>query len=560
MMDDDEPSTAGGLPAVGLPAVTLPAVTLGDVLAQPDLDLAAVVPGEPSLVVRSAHSSEIDDPGRWLEPESVMLTTGLRLVGVETDGETARRLVEGLKRARVVALFFGVGVNFSHVPAALVAACRAAGLPLYEVGAEVPFYRVENYINASAGAPEAYQLRRAVRLTNELVDSLSSEEPTKALVARLASLARGTAVLYGPTGRTVESTGAGPLQLICAELQQRRWSGPAFEIGRWTVMGRSVALRGNMYIIAIASRTPGAVVELGPMLLETAQRLLGGINAINRLAVSRQRHEGVQLLTDLQDGIPLGREQRYWERLEPFLFRPFAPVRALVARSVDGRALDGGAIQSLLEGAEKQTLGLLLAESGRSPAAPPGFTALVADGPGLEPWTAAASSRASLGLSEPFTDLSAAPDAFGEAEAAAEIAVERLGVGAQGSTGLGAVVKIDDVDPASWLLARRRSRRDRDKVARYAAPLRRDPELVATIVRYLARGMDVAATAGDLFVHGNTVRYRLRKAEDLLGGSLTDAAVVANLYLSLRAEIEGAKHESAQREDQQREKPVGEPD
>jgi purine catabolism regulator len=512
------------------------AVTLGDVLAQPDLDLRAVVPGDPATVVRSAHSSEIDDPGRWLEPESVMLTTGLRLVGAETDRVRAETLVAGLKAARVVALFFGVGVTFAHVPATLVAACRASGLPLYTVGAEVPFYRVENYINASAGAPEAYQLRRAVRLTNELVESLSSEEPTKALVGRLASLCRGTAVLYGPTGRTVESTGSGPLQLIWAELQRRRWSGPSFEIGRWTVMGRSVALRGNTYVVAIASHSPTAVTELGPMILETAQRLLGGINAINRLAVSRQRHEGVQLLSDLQDGIPLGREQRYWERLEPFLFRPFAPVRAVAARSVDGRALDAAEIQRLLESAEKGTLGVLLAESTRSPAAPPGFTALAADTASLGQWATAASARASLGLSEPFTDLSTAPDAFGEAEAAADIAVERPHPG-----GRGTIVRIDDVDPASWLLARRRSQRDRDKVARYANVLRNDADVLATVICYLALGMDVARAAAVLYVHGNTVRYRLRKAGEMLGGTLTDPAVVANLYLSLRGEIEEVK-------------------
>lgn len=513
-----------------------PSVTLGDIVAQADLDLAAVVSGDASLPVRSAHSSEVGDPGRWLEPESVMLTTGLRLVGHETDRRLAEQLVGGLVRARVVALFFGIGVDFDRVPATLVAVCRAARLPLYTVGAEVPFYRVENYINASAGTPDAYQVRRAMRLTNELVESLSSEDPTKALIAMLASLCRGTAVLYGPTGRAVESTGAGPLQLIWAELQQRRWSGPAFEIGRWTVMGRSVGLRGNTYVVAIASRNPGAVADLGPVLLETTQRLLGGINAINRLAVSRQRHEGIQLLTELQDGIPIGREQRYWERLEPFLFRPFSPVRAVLARSVHGRALEGEVIHGLMTAAERHKLGLLLAESTRSPSAPPGFTALLADSDGLESWIAEACLSTALGLSEPFTDLSAAPDAFGEAEAAVEIAVERLRPG-----GAGTYVRIDDVDPASWLLSRRRSHRDRDKVSRYSDALRRDPDVLATVVQYLALDMDVAKTAAVLYVHGNTVRYRLRKAGELFGGALTDAAVVANLYLSLRKEIEEAR-------------------
>ncbi|GAB4098371.1 helix-turn-helix domain-containing protein [Sinomonas halotolerans] len=509
-------------------------VTLGDILAQPDLDLAPVVPGDPALAVASAHSSEIGDAGRWLEPGSAMLTTGLRFVGHETDRALAEALVDGLRRARVVALFFGVGVNFTHVPASIVAACRAARLPLYTVGADVPFYRVENYINAAAGAPDAYQLRRAMRLMNELLDSLSAQEPTRALIARLASLSRGTAVLYGPSGRTVEATGAGPLQLMWAELRRRRWEGPPFEIGRWTVLGRALALRGNTHVLAIASRDARAVTELGPVLIETTQRLLGGINAISRLAVSRQRHEGVQLLTEIQDGIPVGREQRYWEMLEPFLFGAYAPVRAVVARSVPPGGPAGEHAQRLLEQAERATLGLLLAESGRSPADPPGFTALVADVPALAGWLEEARGGTAIGLSEPFADLSLAPDAFAEAETAAGIAGERLGAG---SSIAGAVVRLDDVDPASWLLARRRSQRDRDKVERFAEALRRDPDVFATVVRYLALGMDVARTASALFVHGNTVRYRLRKAEELVGGPLTDAAVLANLYLCLRREV-----------------------
>jgi len=67
--------------------------------------------------------------------------------------------------------------------------------------------------------------------------------------------------------------------------------------------------------------------------------------------------------------------------------------------------------------------------------------------------------------------------------------------------------------------------------------LRREPGLLVTVVRYLALDMDVGRTARSLFLHGNTVRYRLHKAEELLGGCLSEVAVVANLYLALQDEI-----------------------
>ncbi|MFJ2199018.1 helix-turn-helix domain-containing protein [Streptomyces violaceusniger] len=49
---------------------------------------------------------------------------------------------------------------------------------------------------------------------------------------------------------------------------------------------------------------------------------------------------------------------------------------------------------------------------------------------------------------------------------------------------------------------------------------------------YLACNLDVRATAEAMFLHPNSVRYRLRRVEELLGGApITSAVIVANLYL-----------------------------
>ena len=63
----------------------------------------------------------------------------------------------------------------------------------------------------------------------------------------------------------------------------------------------------------------------------------------------------------------------------------------------------------------------------------------------------------------------------------------------------------------------------------------RDPALVATLRAYLDSFGDVAATAQQLHVHPNTVRYRVRGIEKLLATSLANPDVRLLLSLGLRA-------------------------
>ncbi|MBO0679583.1 helix-turn-helix domain-containing protein [Mycolicibacterium sp. S2-37] len=62
-----------------------------------------------------------------------------------------------------------------------------------------------------------------------------------------------------------------------------------------------------------------------------------------------------------------------------------------------------------------------------------------------------------------------------------------------------------------------------------------DPVLADTLAAYLDGFGDVAAVARRLHVHANTVRYRMRRLESVLGASLADADDRLVLALSLRA-------------------------
>jgi DNA-binding PucR family transcriptional regulator len=63
-----------------------------------------------------------------------------------------------------------------------------------------------------------------------------------------------------------------------------------------------------------------------------------------------------------------------------------------------------------------------------------------------------------------------------------------------------------------------------------------DRDLLLTTLRsWFANDASAAAAAAQLYVHRNTVRYRLRRVEELTGLRLADPTAVGRLYVALEA-------------------------
>jgi PucR C-terminal helix-turn-helix domain/GGDEF-like domain len=125
-----------------------------------------------------------------------------------------------------------------------------------------------------------------------------------------------------------------------------------------------------------------------------------------------------------------------------------------------------------------------------------------------------------LGVSRAHSGAAAAPDALREAAQALTLAPAR------------GTATFTQPDPLRPLLdSPERAAHAADWQARLRAG---DPDgkLAATLRAYLGHAGSLAALADDLNLHLNTLRYRLRRAEDLLGGGLNDPAFVARVYLA----------------------------
>ncbi|GBF06333.1 regulatory protein of LrpR family [Deinococcus aerius] len=99
------------------------------------------------------------------------------------------------------------------------------------------------------------------------------------------------------------------------------------------------------------------------------------------------------------------------------------------------------------------------------------------------------------------------------------------------------------MDPLYALLAGGALSTLRDQVRARLALLGDGGRVEATLRAYLGFPGPLPDLARRLNIHVNTLRYRLRRAEEALGGSLHDPALLARLYLAFEAE--GRREEEA---------------
>jgi purine catabolism regulator len=527
-------------------------LTLEELVENDTLGLTVVVPGDLTTRVRGAHTMEIEHPGRWLEPGWLMLTTGLQFLG-DVDPAEQAGLVRELKEAKAAGIAFGVDVNFSEVPPALVEAARESDLSLLTIDARVPFLQVESFVNRSLAASETYLVKRALWLQTDLLQTLSSEQPLNTLISRIGQLIKGVAIVYDEAGVVVASTGSGPARLIWGEIRAREPRRQRFSVGRWHVATRPTVLGGLGYWIALGSQRRSVLDDLAEPLLDSAQRLLGAIHGTSILKAARARAESDELLATLNGVVESTEAQRLWDRLAAFRFRARSPLRAFVSGELQGTGpRDDAAMAMTLDRLVEEALssGLPLIVRERDTDDTRGLIGLAADSAVLHEWVEKLGETQHVGVSESFVEIPLARRNFRDARRASLVAQRRMiqriassNNQAQAKEGtpdgilVGGVVRFEDVDLATWLLSSRSGEAIKDKTRQQLGDLLDRTDLADTVVAYLASGLDIQRTAARLFLHPNSVRYRLRRIEEIIDAPMTSPSTLANIYLAFHERL-----------------------
>ncbi|MGI5157345.1 PucR family transcriptional regulator [Microbispora sp. CA-102843] len=147
------------------------------------------------------HVSELTDPTPYLEGGELLLTTGMELTG---QAAQARSYTARLAEKGISALGLGLGPVHREVPAVLIDACEAAGLPLLVVPDPTPFLVVARKywsLLAEAGQEE---LNATLGAHRDLVRAAAGPNPVSAVVRTLAGAVEGWAAQLTPEGDIVE--------------------------------------------------------------------------------------------------------------------------------------------------------------------------------------------------------------------------------------------------------------------------------------------------------------------------------------------------------------------
>jgi len=178
------------------------------------LSLDAVQAGQPVVVaatdrlgtpVRWVHAAELTDVGRLLRGGELVLSTGIAL---PSSASGLAEYVAGLAGAGVAGLAIELGQRYSSaLPAALVTAAEARGVPLVAFQREVPFVEITEAVHARIIDAHLAELRSAQRVHSVFTALSVDGAPTDAIVSAAAELARRPVILADLSCRVLAAAG-----------------------------------------------------------------------------------------------------------------------------------------------------------------------------------------------------------------------------------------------------------------------------------------------------------------------------------------------------------------
>ncbi|MER5798559.1 MULTISPECIES: PucR family transcriptional regulator [Streptomyces] len=519
--------------------------------------------------VRWAHVSELADPVPYMEGGELLLITALQLDAEDPD--VMRRYVKRLVGAGVVGLGFAVGVNYDEIPKALVDAAEEEGLPLLEVPRRTPFLAISKAVSAAIAADQYRAVTAGFAAQRELTKQALNDGP-EGLLSALAGQVDGWAALYDASGAVVatapEWAGRRAARITPDVERLRERPAPASSVvgGEDRVELHSLGT-GRRPRAALAVGTAAALGTAERYAVHSAIALLTLTTERSRSLHAAEQRIGAAVLRMLLAGQPEHARtvagDLYGELLD-------APFRLILAESASASAARAHADGHARVAAAKPSKAPVvvpdptngdplggLAEIVESAAARSGESVLVVpDGERLVV-LAVDGGAAVAACGEYAAALDAARIATREQPVGEE---DELVVGLSAPAGPIAAAAAYKQAEQALSVARRRGRslvEHEELAAGSVLPLLADDavrafadgllrplnehdatgrgDLVASLRAWLSRHGQWDAAAADLGVHRHTLRYRMRRVEEILGRSLDDPDVRMELWLALKA-------------------------
>jgi purine catabolism regulator len=170
-------------------------LTVRELLGELEIQLLAGDSGL-DLPIRWVHMSELLDPTPWLSGGEVLLTTGMLL----DSPARQREFIDLLADNHLAGLGFGTGFQHELVPDAIVEAARNRDFPVFEVPYELPFIAITEAAFSKLVNEQYAVLRRALSAQERLERVVLSERGLDALAGTLTTLLGASVYVFDGRG------------------------------------------------------------------------------------------------------------------------------------------------------------------------------------------------------------------------------------------------------------------------------------------------------------------------------------------------------------------------
>ncbi|WP_142217256.1 PucR family transcriptional regulator [Streptomyces sp. SLBN-118] len=490
-----------------------PPIPLAALLAREDLGLRQIAgPVETGAAVHMVHTSEMADPYPYLLGGELLLSAGVLLKDPD-------RYVSRIVQAGATALGFGLAPVYDTVPANLIEACDRHGLPLLEVPPQTTFTAVARAVWRLMAEARHRELRRVTRAQQGLAAAAARPDPIPAVLHQLAVRLEGWAVLLGPDGTEMSSSGRAPspeargglarlARVVRPGTTSAGTSRPAPASATDTVPPPPASGAGSA-----EPAEPGSSATTSSALSHLSAYALGGSRSLVLGLAAPAREAGdhtvagvavvlLSLLTAPHQGADAAGRSAALVRMllgaSPAQTAPLlgpGPWTVVHGQGGDDSPFAatalGAALGSALVDPDADDCVRVLLPAGHEVGAQPGWT---------------------LGVSAP-----AFPEELAAADAQAARAVRRAVATRKD------LVRHRESAPL-WL----------DQARHRLAPLADSPALVETLRTWLSLHGSWDRTAAAMSIHRNTVRHRIARCQTLLDQDLDDADVRMELWFALR--------------------------
>jgi purine catabolism regulator len=216
-------------------------ITVQDILDIPELNLRLLAGskavGNP---VRWVHIAEIPDPTQWLKGGELLLTTGYGLAG------SRERMASGLKVLidhNLSGLGIGTGFSFEEVPQDLIQIAEENNFPLFEIPYNIPFIAITEAVSSKIVNEQYSLLQRSLAVHEKLTKIVLEEKGLDAILSTLSALVGCSAVLFDFHGLVLceasyrRKLPGGTIAELWSQISDRRASRQDFSVGIEGVSG-----------------------------------------------------------------------------------------------------------------------------------------------------------------------------------------------------------------------------------------------------------------------------------------------------------------------------------